>query len=51
MLLIYSKHHQFETPLGCFYLAENLMLWAIPFCIETNKMITDELIERFSFLS
>ena len=51
MMLIYPKHHQFETPLECFHLSEELRLWVIPFCIETEKIITDELIGRFSFLS
>ncbi len=50
-MLIYPKHHQFETPLECFYLAEELRLWAIPFCIETDKIIMGEWIESFPFLS
>ena len=51
MMLIYPKHHQFETPLECFYLAEELRLWAIPFCIETDKVITGKWIEKFPSLS
>ena len=51
MMLIYPKHHQFEIPLECFYLAEELRLWAIPFCIETGRMVTSEWVERFPSLS
>ncbi len=51
MMLIYPKHHQFEIPLECFYLSEELRLWAIPFCIETNKMVAGEWIDSFSSLS
>lgn len=51
MILIYPQHHQFEIPLECFYLAEELRLWVIPFCIETVKMITSEWVERFPSLS
>ena len=50
MMLIYPKHHQFETPLECFYLAEELRLWAIPFCIETDKLVISEWVERFPSL-
>ena len=50
MMLIYPKHHQFEIPLECFYLAEELRLWAIPFCIETDKVVIGEWIERFPSL-
>ncbi len=49
-MLIYPKHYQFEIPLKCFYLAEELRLWAIPFCIETDEMITGEWIESFPSL-
>jgi len=51
MMLIYPKHHQFNIPLECFDLAEELRLWAIPFCIETDKLITGKWIERFPSLS
>ena len=51
MMLIYPKHHQFNIPLECFDLAEELRLWAIPFCIATDKLITGKWIERFPSLS
>ncbi|MGP5075405.1 McrC family protein, partial [Psychrobacter celer] len=51
MMLIYPKHQQFEIPLECFYLAEKLRLWAIPFCIETDKLVISEWVERFPSLS
>ena len=51
MMLIYPKHHQFETPLECFYLAEELRLWAVPFCIETDEMVTGEWIDSFPSLT
>ena len=51
MMLIYPKHHQFETPLDCFHLAGKLRLWAIPFCIKTDKLVIGEWVERFPSLS
>ncbi len=51
MMLIYPKPHQFEIPLECFYLAEELRLWAIPFCIETDKIVTGKWLEKFPSLS
>jgi 5-methylcytosine-specific restriction enzyme subunit McrC len=51
MMLIYPKHHQFEISLECFYLAEELRLWTIPFYVETDEIIIDEWIEKFPSLS
>lgn len=50
MMLIYPRHHQFETPLACLHLAKDLRLWTVPFCIETDKMIMGEWVVRFPCL-
>ena len=41
LVLIYPKTNSFQTPLLPFHYSENLNLWVIPFCLESNKLILD----------
>lgn len=43
MLLIYLKHECFKEPLPVFSFSEQLHLWIVPFCIETEKLHTEKL--------
>ena len=42
LVLIYPKTNSFQTPLLPFHYSENLNLWVIPFCLESNKLILDK---------
>lgn len=51
MVLIYPKTPQFQTILPPFHFDAKLTVWAVPFCLELDKLLcSDELLPRF-FLS
>ncbi|MCU7940206.1 MAG: McrC family protein [gamma proteobacterium symbiont of Bathyaustriella thionipta] len=50
MMLIYPKHHDFENPLPPFYFSDELVLWAVPFCLESSTLIPGNWIQFFPAL-
>jgi 5-methylcytosine-specific restriction enzyme subunit McrC len=43
LVLIYPKTNSFQTPLLPFHYSENLNLWVIPFCLETDELIFNDI--------
>ncbi len=39
MVLIYPKHQEFEHPLSCFKLGDDMRLWVMPFDLEKRCLI------------
>jgi 5-methylcytosine-specific restriction enzyme subunit McrC len=39
MMLVYPKHKGFDAPLPPFHFDESLTLWAVPYCLETDRLI------------
>lgn len=42
LVLIYPKHDNFKSPLTCFNLDQDLRLWVVPFCMESDELIIDQ---------
>lgn len=42
MMLIYPRHHHFCAPLPLFHLPGDLVLWAVPFCLDSHQLISGE---------
>ena len=40
LFLIYPKHHSFQETLPPFWLSNTHTLWVVPFCLETDQLIT-----------
>ncbi|MGE6439950.1 McrC family protein [Psychrobacter sp. NPDC078409] len=51
LVLIYPKHDKFTLPMPYFKLASDLRLWVIPFCVESNKLISGEWMNHFLTLT
>lgn len=51
LMLIYPKHDHFENPLPPFYFSDELVLWAVPFCLEASHLITGDWAQFFPALS
>lgn len=47
MMLIYPKHEFFNKPLPVFYFSNELAIWAVPFCLESRKLVLGEWINYF----
>lgn len=51
MMLIYPKHQQFTDALPPFYFSDSLVIWAVPFCLETRRLIPGDWTKHFLQLS
>ncbi len=51
MMLIYPKHQEFSQPLPAFYYSDDLIIWAVPFCIEQQKLIPGDWQKHISLTS
>ncbi|RLU00190.1 McrC family protein [Ketobacter sp.] len=51
MMLIYPKHEGFDQPLAPFYFSSDLVLWAVPFCLESSRLVLGEWLGYFPSLN
>lgn len=49
-MLIYPKHETFTQSLPAFNFAENFVLWAVPFCLESRSLVSGEWMNFFPAL-
>jgi len=47
MMLIYPKHARFEQPLAPFDFTSELVLWAVPFCLQARTLVAGQWQEHF----
>ena len=47
MMLIYPKHQQFKSALPPFYFSDELVIWSVPFCLETRSLVSGEWTKHF----
>ena len=50
MLLIYPKHDGFTRALAPFNFDRKLTVWAVPFCLQTQKLVLGDWVENFPAL-
>lgn len=51
MMLIYPKHANFNSPLDCLHFSDELRLWAVPFCIEEDRLVVGAWKDKFLALN
>lgn len=51
LMLIYPKHERFALPLPYFKLDNDLRLWVVPFCVESDKLLSGEWMDHFLTLT